>query len=300
MIRRPVAIAAGLAGVAVALAALALGAPAAPALPASPVPLSIRLPESPLAVNSFQENSIGPIRDVTAQWRRYQPAGAFCVKPDVTEYAPGGTGATATGRDRACRRSGFRKSAKGLVKIQIHTPALCAGCRRLFIDFSKIPASNDPPYYYARGHVFFRLTSANSAYTVNPTAHSPNTKNFTNDKLLAPSGSPQEQIIGAGDLHQLFGYVADTTHFVHTQIQGPYYIGPWYLNRQGRRIHGVYLDVNVANATRYPNAQLNSIGYVAGFNSGRACPNDNDAFYGGCVDWWAYSAATVDPFANSG
>jgi hypothetical protein len=249
------------------------------------------------AAPPFQYDSMGPISDVTAQWRHYQPASAFCINPDAPQYTPGGIGPTVTGRNPVCRRSGFPPRAKGLVQIRIRTPLLCAGCRRLFIDFSKIPPGDSPPYYYARGHVFYRLASPNFTYTVGPIAHSPNTKNFTNDKLLAPAGSPQEQIIGVLDLHQFFGYVSDTRHFIHTAIQGPYYIGPWYVNRAGRRIHGVYLDVDAADATDYGSPQLNEIGYGAGFDSGRGCPTDGDAFYAGCVDWWSLSSSAVDPFA---
>ncbi len=180
------------------------------------------------------------------------------------------------------------------LKIQVRTPLLCAGCRRLFIDFSKIGVGSS----YAHGHAYYRLASANFTYTVDPIAHSPNTKNFTNDKLLAPTGSEQEQIIGALDLHQTFAYVTDTAHFVHTAIQGPYYIGPWYLNRAGARINGGYLDVDVSDAGvgghQFPNAQLNAIGYGAGFNSGRFCPgSDQDALYGGCLDAFSLSATTV-------
>ena len=246
----------------------------------------------------FQYDALGPIRDVTANWLAYQPAQAFCVKPNVGQYTPGGDGATDTGRDPACRRSGFKRSATGLVRIGVRTPPLCPGCRRLFIDFSKIPQADSPPTYYARGHSFYRLASENLSYTVDPIDHSPNTKNFTNDKLLAPSGSPQEQLIGALDLHLASGYVTDTVNFVHTAVQGPYYIGPWYLSRGGRRIYGVYLDVDVADATEYSNPQQNAIGYGAGFNSGQTCPNDDDSFYAGCVDWWALSASTVNPYAK--
>jgi hypothetical protein len=246
----------------------------------------------------FDEDSLGPISDVTAHWQYYQPAKAFCIKPDTTQYTPGGTKATATGRDPACRRSGFRRRAHGLVKVAIHTPLLCSGCRRLFIDFSKIPAHDSPPYYYARGHVYYRLASANGGYALDPLAHSPNTKNFTNDKLIAPYGSPQEPIIGALDLHQFFGYTTDTAHFVHNAVQGPYYVGPWYVNRKGRRIQGMYLDVDVADATQLPNSQLNQISYGAGFDSGRMCPSDADFLYGGCVDWFAYSVSSVNPYAK--
>ncbi len=242
------------------------------------------------AATPFQTDSLGPIRDVTADWQSYQPAGAFCVKPDTPQYTPGGSGATATGEDPACRRSGFSRSDTGLVKIQVRTPLLCAGCRRLFIDFSKIGSGTS----YAHGHAYYRLASANFTYTVDPIAHSPNTKNFTNDKLLAPSGSPQEQLLGTLDLHQVFAYVTDTAHFVHTAIQGPYYIGPWYLGGDGERINGVYFDVDVADATKFSSAQLNAIGYAASFNSGRFCPSsDQDALYGGCLDAFSLSATTV-------
>jgi hypothetical protein len=242
----------------------------------------------------FQYDALGPISDVTAHWQRYQPASVFCVKPDATEYTPGGAGPTVTGRDPACRRSGFARSAKGLVVIRVRTPALCPGCRRLLIDFSKIGAGSKYPH----GHVFYRLTSPNSSYTLDPLAHSPNTKNFSNDKLVVPEGSPQQPIVWAGDQHQFAGFTSDTAHFVHNVAQGPYYTGAWYVNRRGGRIRGVYLDVDVADATRYPGgAQANEIGYAAGFNSSGGCPSDADFLYAGCVDAWGFSASTVDPYA---
>ncbi len=250
------------------------------------------------ASTPFHYDALGAIRDVTAQWQRYQPADVFCVRPEQTEYTPGGVGPTVTGADPACRHSGFPRTARGLVVIRVRTPTLCSGCRRLFIDFSGISTVDRPPDYSPRGHVFYRLVSPNFTYTVDPIDHSPNTKNFTNDKLLAPNGSPQDRVIGAFDLHQAFGYTTDVRNFVHTKIQGPYYAGPWYLNRAGRRIRGVYFDVDVADASQFPGgAQANDIAYAAGFNAARVCPGDQDSFYGGCVDWWAYSTSRVNPFA---
>lgn len=184
------------------------------------------------------------------------------------------------------------------MKVKVSTPSLCAACRRLFIDSSKIPATNSPPDYYARGHVYYHLSSLNFTYTVDPLAHSPNTKNFTNDELISPNGSLQEFLTSEVDRYAI-AYVADTTHFVHTAIQGPYYIGPWYLNCSGRRIDGVYLDVDVAHAVRFPSAELHEIGYADGFNSGQLCPSDADAYYAGCLDWFGISASMVDPFAGS-
>src|SRR4051794_28740062 len=243
----------------------------------------------------FQNDPMGRLRDVTEHWRHYQPAGRFCVKPDTTTYTPGGNGADATGRDRACRRSGFSRHAKALVKVHVRTPSFCAGCRRFFIDFSKIPKKTAAGDGHAQGHAYYHLDSINNSYTVDAKAHSPNTKNFTNDKLIAPNGSPQEQLIGAWDLHAI-EYVTDTRSVIHTGSQGPYYIGPWYENRHHKRIHGVYLDVDVADATQWPNPQLNAIGYIAGFNSGDVCPTDDDSFYAGCFDWWGMSSNTIDPF----
>jgi hypothetical protein len=256
-----------------AASALAVGAPAAHAA----------LP--------FQADSIGPISDVTAGWQYYQPANVFCIQPDGQQLTPGGAGANASGRNPACRRSGFAASATGLAEVKVDTPALCTGCRRLFINFADIPATGG-----ARGHVYYHLAAANFTYTVGPVAHSPNTKNFTNDKLITPDGSLQEPIVEAFDTHATV-YVADAAYFIHNAIQGPYYIGPWYLNRQGDRIDGVYLDVDVAAATSLGNSELDQIEYVDGFNSGEYCPTDADLLYGGCVDDWSFSASTVDPFS---
>ena len=35
------------------------------------------------AAQPFQQDPMGPIKDVTADWQHYQPATAFCVKPDA-------------------------------------------------------------------------------------------------------------------------------------------------------------------------------------------------------------------------
>ncbi len=255
--------------------------------------LALAAPSGAAGALPFQVDALGPIKDVSAHWRQYQPASTFCIRPDAPQHTPGGSGATATGADPACRRSGFPRTARGLVKIHVRAPALCRGCARLFLDFARIPDGAG----VARGHAYYHLSSPNPTYTVDPVAHSPNTKNFTNDKLIAPAGSPQEQIIGDFDRHAI-AYVTDTAHFVHSRIQGPYYVGPRYLSRSGRWIRGAYLDVDVAGATELPSPSLNAIGYMAGFNTGRLCPGDDDALYAGCVDWWAISASTVNPFAG--
>ena len=105
----------------------------------------------------FQNDPMGRLKDVTEQWRHYQPAERFCVKPDTKTYTPGGSGVNATGRDRACRRSGFSRRATGLVKVHIRTPELCTGCRRFFIDFSKIPKRTAYGDGYAQGDAYYHL-----------------------------------------------------------------------------------------------------------------------------------------------
>jgi hypothetical protein len=251
----------------------------------------------------FQQDPMGPIKDVTAHWQRYQPAATFCVKPDTVEGSTsmpppfGRQTPTTTGANPACRHSGFSLGTKGLFVVHVRTPILCAGCRRLFIDFSRIPRKNSPPTWYAHGHVYFHLDSANPSYTVDPIAHSPNTKNFTNDKLFVPDGSPWEPLVYGQDLHSM-SYVSDTAHFVESASQGPYYVGPWYVNRAGQRIEGVYFDVDVNDAAESPFPPQNGIGYIAGFNADDgSCPTgDDDGYYAGCADHWGHSSRMVDPF----
>jgi hypothetical protein len=244
---------------------------------------------------------------VTAHWQQFQPATTFCVKPNVYEF-PSGTGAVATGRDPACAFSGFRPSDTGLYRVSISTPPLCRGCHRLFIDYARIP-SGQPVLgpYYAHGHAYFHLTSANPTYTVGPEAHSPNVKNLTNDKLVAPDGSRQADATAALDPH-LIAYTGDTRNFAHIGVQGPYYVGPWYVSRAGKRITGAYLDVSLAGAHRLSPEALDTIGYWAGFNSGdAACPDnvlfggqyaDGNYFYGGCADHFGSSPQSIDPWAG--
>lgn len=251
------------------------------------------------------DNPLGPIVDVTAHWQWFQPASTFCVKPDVYEF-PSGTDATASGADPACSFSGFRPTDTGLYRVSLATPPLCQNCRRLFIDYSKIPSSSNPlGPYYARGHAYFHLSSENPGYSVGTEAHSPNIKNLTNDKLVAPDGSPQAAVIGALDPH-FIAYTGDTRNFAHIAVQGPYYVGPWYVNTAGKRVTGTYLDVSLADAQRLSPSTLNAIGYWAGFNAGDAtCPDnellagkyaDGNYFYGGCADHFGVSHDTVDPW----
>ena len=271
--------------------AVTLAAARAP-LPALPAPTS--------------NNPMGPLVNVTAHWRSYQPASTFCIRPDAFQV-PAGTDATATGRNAACRASGYPAKATGLYLVSVPTPPLCSGCVRLFIDFGAIPqlSSTAPKLVSsAHGHVFFKLASMNPGYTVSPTAHSPNIKNLTNDALVAPPGTVIPTLTGALDAH-LITYVGDTRRFSHDAVQGPYYTGPWYVNTAGKRIYGAYLDVRLSGATQLPARTLNDISYLVGFNSGTAtCPDnvlfngkyaDGNYFYAGCADRFGMSDR-VDPW----
>jgi hypothetical protein len=268
-------------------------------------------PQQP--ADPFMQDPLGPIVDVTMNAADYQPAERFCIKPDVFDFTEIGstheaaTGATFTGADPDCAFSGFAPADTGLYKIDLgainrQAPALCGPCRRLFIDFSKIPA-NDPPYYYAHGHAYLRFHSTNFTYAADPNAHSPNMKNFTNDKFLVPEDAPYYPIVEDFDLHSM-AYVSDTEGYAHTAAQGPWYAGPSYVNTAGKWIPGVYLDVTLADAQRFGGTGVDEIGYLSGFNDGEPSCLDNNSkqyrdgnyFYGGCFNHWGGSTRGIDPW----
>ncbi|MCA1831394.1 MAG: hypothetical protein ABR548_06065 [Actinomycetota bacterium] len=254
----------------------------------------------------FAQDPIGTISDVTDDWMHYQPRDVFCIQTR-TGSIPGDDERLYSGSDPDCAASGWLPSDTALTKISLEginrtAPDLCPGCRRLFIDFSAIPAVNAPPYYYAHGHAYYRLMSNNFGYTVDPYSHSPNTKNFTNDKLVVPEGSTQYPIVYGFDLHAM-AYVTDTVSFWHETDQGPWYAGPWYVNTAGDRINGIYLDVDVAGAGAVGYG-LDEIGYQSGFNDGEptcidnnnASRRDGDYYYGGCVNHFGGSSSGIDPW----
>lgn len=274
------------------------------------------LPDTP-----FTQDPLGPLLDVTNDWARYQPRAAFCVKPDAVFQFPGPEGPPLTGADPDCAASDYGPSDQGLIKIRTDglsgdcgtcTPdVLCAGCRRLFLDYSKIPATNEPPRLYAHGHAYFHFSSFNPSYTIEPVAHSPNIKNFTHEKLFVPDSSPHQPFVYGFDTHNR-AYTGNTVHIIHNTDQGPFYTGPWYVNRDGDRITGAYVDIMVdPDYAAPPQAhRLNEIGYGAGFHSGEEICfdeilgrrfgdqyRDGDGFYGGCIDGFGSGRATINPFA---
>lgn len=246
---------------------------------------------------------LGPLVDVTSDWLAYQPSNHFCVKPTVFEFPS--TTETGTGALAACAFSGFAPTATGLYEVNVATPRLCTGCRRLFIDYSKItPGTAADPT--SHGHAYFRLMSFNQTYTVAPVAHSPNIKNLTNDYLVAPPGSAVSVLTAQADQYDM-AYTGDTANYAHTAAQGPYYVGPGYVNTAGQWIYGAYLDVNVGGAARLPQSTANAIRYAAGFDSSPStCPDaavfgpaytDGNYLYGGCVNaFGASSPPGIDPW----
>lgn len=264
------------------------------------------LPARATGTDPTPGDPLGPLVDVTADWQAYQPANDFCVQPDVFEFPS--TTETATGSTSACRWSGFAPSATGLYEVKIDPPPLCARCRRVFIDYSKIALSTQSAPT-AHGHAYFRLMSANQTYNVAPLAHSPNVKNLNNDYLVSPPGTPLSSTSAAVDQYDM-AYAGDTANFAHVAAQGIYYVGPWYINTAGQRVYGAYLDVNLADAAQLPEAELNAIRYAAGFDSSPStCADaeiggpayiDGNYFYGGCVNAFGESDPPgIDPWSGS-
>lgn len=254
------------------------------------------------------DNPLGPFVDVTSDWQHYQPSSDFCIDPNVVDI-PAASDATATGANPACRHSGFAASATGLVEVKITTPPLCDTCRRYFLNYALI-APNTPSAPTSHGHAYFRPMSFNQTYTVSPTAHSPNIKNFTNDQLVTPPESLQFAVVSRID-PGLMTFAADTANFAHTAVQGPYYVGPWYLNSAGQRIDGAYVDIDLGQAAQLPNATLNEVAYAAAFDDDPStCIDavllgqkyaDANYLYGGCLNSFGASELPgLNPWADGG
>lgn len=267
---------------------------------------AVALPARATGTDPTASNPLGPLVDVTSDWQAYQPSDDFCVHPTVFEFPA--TTETATGRTAACATSGFNSSDTGLYEVKVATPRLCNGCRRLFLDYSRIGLGT-PGAPVAHGHAYFRLMSLNQTYKIPPVAHSPNIKNLNNDFLVSPPGTPISTATAAADQYD-WAYTGDTANFAHIAAQGPYYVGPWYLNTAGQRVYGAYVDVDLPGATTLPAAELNLIRYAAGFDASPstcldaellgAAYTDGNYFYGGCVN--AFSASSppgIDPWTGS-
>lgn len=296
------------------LLATLLAVPRAAAGPADELPPQLR------------QDPIGELRDVTLTWRDHQPAAAFCIRPDGLDAATAALDDDLVHLEECPVGYVFGDDAGAAqpcpgedpcyYKVEIETPeplATSTGFRRLFLDFTTIPADNVPfqGWFWAHGHFYFRLDSDDESYTVDATHHSPNIKNVTNDKLFVPDGSAWHGFAHSFD-RRAKAYVGDTRLFHHSGVQGPYYVGPGYVSAAGQDVRGAYLDVQVVNQLPEPGVD-HTIGYWAGFDSGEtffdmsgpfACPNNNvpgledaNALYAGCFDRIGHSDEGVDPFA---
>lgn len=268
--------------------------------------LHVQEPGTPLA-----QDPLGPLVDVTEDWEGYQPADCFYVDPNVFEFSRDDGSDDAFGDadepDDCVRNDVVDEDGDGLYRVEIETPPLCPGCHRLLVDYSKIPPESDPPDDYARGHAYVSFRSPNPTYTADPRSHSPNIKNVRNDEFFVPPGAPWERLAHGFDLYAM-SYAADPANTAHTAAMGPYYIGPWYVNREGVTILGAYLDVDAVSAEDLRNPRLNEIRYGAAFNSGEATCPDNVLFggdfadgnygYGGCIDRFGGSSRGVNPQAT--
>ena len=126
---------------------------------------------------------------------------------------------------------------------------------------------------------------------------------------MSPPNSPQYAVISRID-PELLAYAADTANFAHTAAQGPYYIGPWYVNEAGQRIDGAYVDVSLAHAVDLQARRPSTASCTprASTPTRRRAPTqsccgpayaDGNYFYGGCVnDAAASSAAGPRPVAG--
>ena len=245
------------------------------------------------------DDPLGPIENVTADWTYYQPASDFCITPDVYEL-PAYTGSP-------CKVAVGSATTTGTYEVKISAPALCPTCARIFIDYSKI-AANNGTNIYSHGHAFFKVFSLNLTYSADPVAHSPNIKNLTNDYLVSPPGSVISAVMGQLDT-SLLTFAADTANYAHNDVQGPYYVGPGYVDAAGNWIDGAYVDINLANATELGNNTLDQVTYGAGFNSdppscldsviGGPAFADANYFYAGCVNGFgASNPAGVSPWPD--
>ncbi|MGH9097354.1 MAG: hypothetical protein ACRDWB_08010, partial [Acidimicrobiales bacterium] len=130
-------------GVLLTTAVVSLPAAAAPSVGGLAAVSSVNPADAASPQSALTDDPLGSLVDVTASWQHYQPAPSFCVRPNVFEF-PADTEATRTGSDPACGFSGFGRGDNGLYQVGIASPPLCSGCRRLFIDYSKIAAGALP------------------------------------------------------------------------------------------------------------------------------------------------------------
>ena len=263
--------------------------------------------------------ALGPLRDVTAAWRWYQPA---LLQPvPVSDYAadpedaapPVGAG-TCGGETASPASNGQPVPPSTLASTPprgvpappgSHGPycllrylatdftALCTGCHRILLDFAAMPAGS-AAQPAADGHWAGRISlSTGFAATAEPNGHSPNIKNLCSDKLIDPgAGSTCVPWFTLVDTYAL-GIEGDTATFHHFPREGRYYNGPGYLAGNGRDVpyhwvRAAYVDVNPGGAGA-------SAWYGASYRGANDPLADTDQSYGCACEVPPFGTSTLSP-----
>ena len=218
-------------------------------------------------------SALGPLVDVTGQWREYQPA---LVQPiPMADYASdpedlavgscgtehGAAAADGTPLPSATKQStppagvpGPPRSDGPYCVLRFFaadfTPP-CQTCHRVLIDYSALPGGNavSPA---VEGHWAARFTDSQGLSVTLPfNGHSPNIKNLCSDKFFNPSKGAQcdaVPFVEPFDLHGL-SVEGDNSVYHHFPLEGRYYNGPAYLAGDGGTVpyhwvHGAYIDLD--------------------------------------------------------
>ena len=244
-------------------------------------------PQLPICVAA-----LGPIVDVTAAWRAYQPA---LIQPvPISDYTsdpedgtpPLGVG-TCGGESSAPSSDGTpipAATAAAAPPAGIPAPPgthgpycvlryiaddftpLCAACHRLFIDYAAIPASGTATSPPADGHWAGRLQwSLGQQLVAQINGHSPNIKNLCSDKFVNPApgatcSSPTSNLDAS-----FLEVEGDSSVYHHFPFEGRYYNGPEYLAGDGTTVPyhwvlGAFLDVD-ASAVQGQGTVWYQVGY---------------------------------------
>ena len=263
--------------------------------------------------------ALGPLRDVSAAWRWYQPA---LIQPvPVSDYAsdpedaPAPLGVGACGGETASPASNQQPVPPSTLAARpprgvpappgSHGPycllrylasdftSPCAGCHRILLDFAAMPK---PTGQQPRpdGHWAARLAvSTGFAATAEPNGHSPNIKNLCSDKFIDPApGSACEPWWTMVDGYGL-GIEGDSATFHHFPLEGRYYNGPSYLAGNGRTIP--YHWVRAAYVDIAPGGAGASAWYGASYRGVGDPLADTDQSYGCACEVPPFGTSTLSP-----
>ena len=271
------------------------------------------------------DSALGPLSDVTAHWRNYQPAllqpvpiSDYCADESAcagqdTEDAQPPQGAGWCGTENPASFTPASTEARSLpsgipVPPGKHSPfsgshycllryvaddftPICSGCHRLFIDYSKIPPGNATSPA-SDGHWATRITVPNFSAMGPFNGHSPNIKNICSDKFFNPSPGATCVPAEAGFDNHSLSVEGDSTVFHHFPFEGRYYNGPAYLVGDGVTVpyhwmQGAYVDV----VTGSPDGS-GEAWYGAGYRSVQSLVPDTDQSYGCLCEVPPFSSTT--------